>query len=60
MSEECNSCDFYLKDCDDKDIGYCRRFPPQFKINNKSCDNHEDHSFLSPMVYGDDWCGEWK
>lgn len=60
-NQECSTCKFFLEYCDEESIGYCRRFPPQFKITDVFKNTpHEEHAFLNVMTDNDNWCGEYK
>ena len=53
----CGNCRFFYKP-DEFEIeteGYCRRYPPVF---NNMVDIEE--VFYQPLVFRDDWCGEYQ
>lgn len=65
--ERCETCRFWLLfDDNPKDMamGYCRRYPPipspWEDENDDPILNLQPETFLQPMTYLDEWCGEYQ
>lgn len=48
----CENCKFYKPNASRS--GKCVRYPPQV------CNDNYDYIFSHPLVYSEDWCGEFK
>lgn len=51
---ECQNCAFYVKDTNDEDFGFCKRYPPVYM------GQQEDSWWSFPVLYSTDWCGEFQ
>lgn len=71
MSEEsCGNCRFlhpceglsHFNDAVTGDVvGYCRRYPPVASPIINDCEEDLDSlAWSHPVVWNDEWCGEWK
>lgn len=52
VTETCGTCRFWTAWRENKDVGVCRRYPPQ--ISEYRVHGH----WPSPAASG--WCGEWQ
>lgn len=53
--KNCGNCRYYEEDIEDA-VGHCRRYPPLPIGDTKA----NDATWLQPVVFVDDWCGEWN
>lgn len=55
-TETCQTCRFMQQESPTKKT--CRRYPPQ--TLQVGADDHLDISSMFPVVYSDEWCGEYQ
>ncbi len=54
----CQSCRFYCVEQNREGAGLCRRRPPV--VPTRMGDRFSNDSAIFPVVFDDDWCGEFE